>query len=153
MIVNTIMSTSTQGPESTYHQRSLQTATKAFITSMKSEDHDVQRYKTYVKDVKLILYNYVADLMGHNLSDVAKQVLRTVINPECRYLQPAESSTESSDEDFPSAFACPVPDQIFSEFPEDLLTTEFREHVTSVCENMEQAHLSAAAAMKEMVNL
>ena len=87
------MSTSTQDAELTHHQRALQTATVAFITSMKSEDHDVQRYKTYVKDVKLILDDHVADLMGHNPSDVAKQVLRTVLHMECRYLRPAESST------------------------------------------------------------
>ena len=147
------MSTSTQDSESMHHQRSLQTATESFITAMKSEDHNVQRYKTYVKDVKLILDGHVADLNTHNQSDVAKQVLRTVHDPEYKYLCPAESSTESSDEDFLAAFAHPIPDQIFSEFPEDLLTTEFREYVTSVCENMEQAHLSVAAAMKEMVKL
>ena len=62
---------------------------------MKSEDHDVQKYKTYMKDVKFILYDHVVDLMSHNQSDVAKQVFRTINNPECRYLRLAELSTES----------------------------------------------------------
>ena len=58
-----------------------------------------------MKDVKLTLDDYVADLITHNQSDVAKQVLRTVHDPEHKYLCPAESSTESSDEDFPATFA------------------------------------------------
>ena len=41
-------------------------------------------------------------------------------------------------------------DHIFSEFPENLLTPEFRECVTSVCKNMEQAHESAVAAMAKL---
>ena len=145
--------TSTQNPELTHHQRSLQTATEAFITSIKLEDHDMQRYKMYVKDVKLILDKHVAELMGRNTSDVAKQVLKTVNDPECRYLRPTESSTESSDEDFPTTCAHPVEDQIFGEFLENLLTPEIREHITAFCENMEQVHLLAVTTMEEMAKL
>ena len=67
------MSTLTQDPELMHHRRVLETATAAFITSVKSEDHDIQRYKTYVKDIKLILDDHVADC---NLNDVVKQVLK-----------------------------------------------------------------------------
>ena len=56
------MSKLTPDPELIHHQRVLETATADFITSMKSEDHDIQRYKTYVKDVKLILGDHVADV-------------------------------------------------------------------------------------------
>ena len=75
------MSTSTQDPDSTCYQRLLQTVTEAFMRSMKSDEHRIQRYKTYVKDLKLILDDHVADLMSCGASNIAKQVLRMVINP------------------------------------------------------------------------
>ena len=84
------MSKSTQDPDSTCHQRSLQTAIETFIRSMKSDEHGIPRYKTYLKDLKLILDDHVADLMSCNASGVAKQVLRMLKDLECRYLCPVE---------------------------------------------------------------
>ena len=43
---------------------------------------------------------------------------------DCKYLRCKESTTESSDEDFPTQFERPNNDIIMAEFPDNMLTSE-----------------------------
>ena len=117
-------SISTQDPDATHHQQSLKTATKTFLSAMRSNEHKLSKYQNFLKDVKFILDGHVTDLTECAPSAVMKQILATMRDPNCKYLGPKESTTESSDEDFPTQFTHLVEEQIFGEFPVDILTPE-----------------------------
>ena len=71
-------------------------------------------------------------------------------DPDCKFLRPDESETESSDEDFLVNFERPVEEQIFADFPEATWTPEMQMHIENAMEFMEQAHTAATAALKEL---
>ena len=71
-------------------------------------------------------------------------------DPDCKFLRPDESETESSDEDFPVNFERPVEEQIFADFPEGTLTPEMPTHIKNTMEFMEQAHTATTATLKEL---
>ena len=50
--------------------------------------------------------------------------MQTVKDPECKYLSPADSTTESSDNDFPMQFETVEEDQILAAFPDNILTSK-----------------------------
>ena len=144
-------SQSTCSAEAQYHKSALQTATADFIKLMKDEDkHNVKHYATYIADIKFLLDTHIADLATHAPKDVQKQIIEMVKDLSCKYLCPQESETESSNEDFPESFTRPVNEQIFSEFPEEVLTDEMKMHIENAIDYMEQLHRAAANALKEL---
>ena len=58
--------------------------------------------------------------------DVAKMGVQIMKDPECKYLRPTKSTTESSDDDFPMQFKT-VEDQILAAFSDQMLTSEVHE--------------------------
>ena len=72
--------------------------------------------------------------------ETTKQVLSTVKDLDCNYLHP---------NDFPTEVVHPEDEQIFVEFPEDMLTDELRTWITKCIEHMEQSHTFAVSALKE----
>ena len=79
--------------------------------------------------LKQLLDPHIIKLSTHESKELCKQVLETVKDPDCKFLRPNESETESSDEDFLVNFKRPVEEQIFANFPEGTLTPEMQTHI------------------------
>ena len=80
-------------------------------------------------------------------------VISTIWNLDCKYLRPKDSTTGSSDIDFPSQFERLDDDIIMAMFPDNMLTSEVRGRVTNCLDYMAQSHSAAAAALKEVEKL
>ena len=91
---------------------------------MWSNEHETSAYTDYLKDTKFLLDEHISKLSGHQAKDVVKMILSTVKDPECKFLCPTESTTESSDEDFMTEIHCVEEDEIFVAFLADILTAE-----------------------------
>ena len=131
----------------------LQSTTQAFIATMQSDGHDQSKYEDFIKDMKFILDTYISDLKDCSTKDVTKMVISTIWDLDCKYLRPKESTTKSSDEDFPTQFERLDDDIIMAAFPDNMLTSEVRTRVTNCLDYMEQSHTAAAAALKEAKKL
>ena len=143
--------TSTYSIEALHHQAALRLATTDFLKLMKDKDeHNHQHYARYISEIKALLDPHVIELSTRESKELCKQVLETVKDPDCKFLRPDESETESSDEDFPVNFERPVEEQIFTDFPEGTLTPEMQTHIKNVMEFMEQAHTATTATLKEL---
>ena len=143
--------TSTYSIEAQHHQAALRSATTDFLKLMKDKDEQNQEhYVRYISEIKALLDPHVIKLSTCESKELLKQVLETVKDPDCKFLRPDESETESSDEDFPVNFERPVEEQIFTDFPEGTLTPEMQTHIENVMEFMEQAHTAAAVTLKEL---
>ena len=71
-----------------------------------------------------------------------------VLDPECMYLCPSESTeASSSNEGMPQKFDTPSEADIMAEFPQDMLTPEVRTNILNVIEHMEASHTESAEAM------
>ena len=91
-------------PEAQCHQRAFQSTTQGFIATMWSDGHDWLKYEDFIKDMKFILDTYISDLKDlTKQKDVTKMVSQhnSEIQTVSTYLRPKESTTESSDKDFP----------------------------------------------------
>ena len=118
---------------------------------MKDKDeHNHKHYLRYILEIKALLDPHIVKLPSCESKELCKQVLETVKDPDCKFLRPDESETESSDEDFPVNFERPVEEQIFTDFPEGTLTPEMQMHIENAMEFMEQAHTATAATLKEL---
>ena len=144
---------STLSLEAQHHQRALQSTTQAFIATMWSDGHDRSNYEDFIKDMKFILDTHISDLKDCSTKDVTKMVIATIWDLDCKYLRPAESTTKSSDEDFPTQFKRLDDDVIIAEFPDNMLTSEVRTRVTNCLDYMEQSHTTPAATLKEAKKL
>ena len=69
---------------------------------MLSDEHDRSKYEDFIKDMKFILDTYISDLKDWPAKDVTKMVMRTIHDLDSKYLRPKDTTTESSDEDFPT---------------------------------------------------
>ena len=117
--------TSTYSIEAQCHQAALRSATTDFLKLMKDKDeHNQEHYVRYVLEIKALLDPHIIELSTRESKELHKQVLETVKDPDCKFLRPEESETESSDEDFLANFERPVEEQIFANFPEGTLTPE-----------------------------
>ena len=65
---------------------------------MRSENHDPEKYKDYIRDIKYLVDNFIPQLSGHKLEDVIKMIMTTIKDPDCKHLHPTES-TDASDSD------------------------------------------------------
>ena len=125
-----------------------------FIKLMKSDKHDKSNYVNYMKDIKFLVDSHVPQLVAWEPKDIAKMVMTTIQDPECKYLCPSESTeASSSDEGMPQNFDVPSEGDIMAEFPKDILTNEVRMAILSVLEHMETSHMEAAEAMRTMKKL
>ena len=141
-------------PEARQHQRALQSTTQSFIALMRSEDHDPERYKDYIKDIKYLVDDFIPQLSSHKPKDVMKMILMTIKDPDCKYLHPTESTdTSDTDEGMPPIQDAVDEDDIMAEFLKDMLTDEVHKHISDSLEHMEQSHSEAFAAMKSMKKL
>ena len=93
---------------------------------MQSDEHKLSSYEDFIKDVKYILNDHVANLKDCQGVDVTKQILSMVWDKDCKYLRPKELTTESSDEDFPMKICTTEEEKIFTEFLENMLTSKVR---------------------------
>ena len=98
--------------------------TQAFLDIMQSDNHEASAFTDYLKDTKFLLDEHISKLSGHQVKDIAKMILSTVKDLECKLLCPTESTTESSDEDFLTELHHIKEDEIFVAFPADMLTAE-----------------------------
>ena len=114
---------STLSPEA-QHQQAIQSTTLAFIATMWSDGQDQSKHEDFIKDMKFILDKHISDLQNQKAKDVTKMIMSTIHDLDCRYLRPKESTTESSDEDFPTEFQRPDEDIIMAAFPDNMLTSE-----------------------------
>ena len=143
--------TSTYSIEAQCHQAALRSATTDFLKLMKDKDeHNQEHYARYVSEIKALLDPHIIKLSTCESKELHKQVLATVKDPDCKFLRPDESETESSDEDFLVNFERPVEEQIFTDFPEGTLTPEMQMHIENVMDFMEQAHTATTATLKEL---
>ena len=94
---------------------------------MKSDEHNKLVYTNFIKDLNFFLDDHVLDCCDRPLKDVAKIVMQIVKDPECKYLRPTKSTTESSDDDFPMQFEIIEEDQILTAFPDQILTSKVHE--------------------------
>ena len=67
---------------------------------MPSDEHKLSCYEDFIKDVKYILNDHVANLKDCEGVGVTKQILSMVWDEDCKYLSLKELTTESSNEDF-----------------------------------------------------
>ena len=138
---------STWTVESQRHQRALQTAARTFLNVMKSDNHSQEKYIVFLKDVKGLIHDHVNELKTCNVTEIMKTMLE---NGMCSSLQvslhPSESTTDSSDDDFPGHIPNAEEDDIFHEFPPGTLTDEVWQTISSCFEHMEQSHTEAAMA-------
>ena len=143
--------TSTYSIEAQCHQAALRSATTDFLKLMKDKDeHNQEHSARYIFQIKALLDPHVIKLSTRESKELCKQVLETVKDPDCKFLRPNESETESSDEDFLVNFKRPVEEQIFADFPEGTLTPEMWTHIKNAMDFMEQAHTATATALKEL---
>ena len=143
--------TSTYSIEAQCHQAALRSATTDFLKLMKDKDeHNQEHYARYILEIKALLDPHIIKLSTCESKELRKQVLETVKDPDCKFLRPNESETESSDEDFLVNFERPVEEQIFANFPEGTLTPEMQTHIKNVMDFMEQAHTATTATLKEL---
>ena len=111
--------------EALHHQAALRSATTDFLKLVKDKDeYHNKHYLRYISEIKSLLDPHVVKLPLRESKEIHKQVLETVKDPDCKFLRPDESETESSDEDFLVHFKRPVEEQIFANFPEGTLTPE-----------------------------
>ena len=145
---------STVDPEARQHQATLQSTMQAFVKLMRTEDHHHSKYVDYIKDMKFLMDSHIPQLSGHELKDVAKMIMTTIQDPECKYLCTTESTEASdSDEGMPDKVDVPSKGDILAEFPKEMLTTKVRTNVSNVLEHMEMSHMEAAEVMRSMKKL
>ena len=145
---------STLDPNAKQHQHALQWTMQAFITLMKSDDHNESHYWEYIKDMKFLLDSHVPQSQGCEPKDVVKMIKPTIHDPECKFLHPTESTEESdSDEGMPQEFDTPSEADIMAKFPKEMLTPEVRTNIANIIEHMEASHSEAAESMKCMKKL
>ena len=116
---------------------------------MKDKDEQ-EHYVRYISEIKTLLDPHVIKLPTRESKELHKQVLETVKDPDCKFLRPDESETESSDEDFLVNFKRPVEEQIFADFPEGTLTPEMQTHIENAMQFMEQANTATTTTLKEL---
>ena len=74
--------------------------------------------------------SHLPQFLGHEQNDIAKMIMTTIQDPECKYLCPTESTEASdSDEGMPDKIDVPSEGDILTEFPKDMLMTEVRTNI------------------------
>ena len=141
-------------PEARQHQSVLQSMTQSFVKLMRSYNHEHSKYVYYIKDMKFLVDSLVPQLSGHEPKDVTKMIMTMILDPECKYLCPSESTEASdSDEGMPDKVDIPSEGDILAKFLKDMLTSEVRMNILNVLEHIETSHLEEAEAMTIMKKL
>ena len=133
--------------ESKNYWRSLTTCAKALIGAMKTHP-SVKVYDEYLTDIKSIIEPQIADLNSRTADTVVPQIIKTIRDPLCKFLQPASTSDSELDEDFPDPTKRPDYDDIYDAFPAGKLTEEVRDQISSAYEHMQNSYEEAAKGMK-----
>ena len=76
------------------------------------------------------------------------QIIKTIRDPLCKFLQPANTSDSELDEDFPDPTKRPDYDDIYDAFPAGKLTEEVRDQISLAYEHMQNSYEEAAKGMK-----
>ena len=133
--------------ESKNHQKSLTNCAKALIGAMKTHQ-SVKVYDEYLTDIKSIIEPQIADLNSRTADTVVPQIIKTIRDPLCKFLQPASTSDSELDEDFPDPTKRPDYDDIYDAFPAGKLTEEVRDQISLAYEHMQNSYEEAAKGMK-----
>ena len=104
--------------------------------------------------MKFLVDSHIPHLSGHEPKDIAKMIMTTIWDPECKYLHPTESTEASvSDEGMPDKVDMPFEGDILTEFPKDMLMTKVRTNISSILKQMEMSHMEAAEVMRSIKKL
>ena len=108
----------------------------------------VKVYDEYLTDIKSIIEPQITDLNSRTADTVVPQIINTIRDPLCKFLQPASTSDSELDEDFPDPTKRPDYDDIYDAFPAGKLTEEVRDQISSAYEHMQNSYEEAAKGMK-----